>query len=190
MAVDEIVRRHGFSPFRSRFRGQAAEGTVGGTRVLALKPQTFMNNSGHSVGEAARFYKIPTGLVTVLHDELDLRPGKVRVKLGGGNAGHNGLKSIEAAIGGHYRRVRLGIGHPGDRDRVMSYVLNDFARADGVWLEPLLDAVAEAFPLLVQGDDGAFMSKIAQRVGPLDGTGTTPGGAARGGEGPGPGGGR
>ncbi|MDP6689313.1 MAG: aminoacyl-tRNA hydrolase [Alphaproteobacteria bacterium] len=166
MAVDEIVRRHGFAPERRRFQGLTSEGTLGGQKVLVLKPQTFMNESGRSVGEAARFFKIDAERIIVFHDELDLEPGKLRVKKGGGLAGHNGLKSLAAHIGKDFRRVRLGIGHPGDKNRVMSYVLRDFPKADDKWLDPLLDAMAEAAPLLALKDDAAFASKVALILNP------------------------
>ncbi len=161
MALDAVVRRHGFGPFRSRFRGEAAEGTLAGRRVLALKPMTYMNESGRAVAEAVRFHKLPLADVVVFHDELDLAEGRLRVKRGGGHAGHNGLRSIHTHIGPDYRRVRLGIGHPGDKARVVGHVLKDFAKADERWLGPLLDAVAEHAPLLVAGDDAGFMSKVA-----------------------------
>lgn len=167
MAVDAIVRRHSFGPFRAKFQGQLAEGVVGGVKALALKPMTYMNESGVSVGQAAHFHKIPPDQVIVLHDELDLAPGKVRIKVGGGSAGHNGLRSIDAHFGRDYRRVRLGIGHPGDRDRVTGYVLHDFAKADGEWLGSLLDAVADCFPLLVKGDDAGFMTRVAMLTKPV-----------------------
>lgn len=167
MAVDAIVRRHSFGPFRAKFQGLLAEGVVGGVKVLALKPMTYMNESGVSVGQATHFHKIPPDQVIVLHDELDLAPGKVRIKVGGGSAGHNGLRSIDAHLGRDYRRVRLGIGHPGDRDRVTGYVLHDFAKADGEWLGPLLDAVADCFPLLVKGDDAGFMTRVAMLTKPV-----------------------
>ena len=161
MAVDEIVRRHGFAPERRRFQGLVSEGTLAGQKVLTLKPQTFMNESGRSVGEAARFFKLTPDQIIVFHDELDLEPGKLRVKNGGGLAGHNGLKSMAAHIGKDFRRVRLGIGHPGDKNKVMAYVLRDFPKADDKWLDPLLDAMAEAAPLLCGKDDAAFASKVA-----------------------------
>jgi len=161
MAVDEIVRRHGFAAPRRRFSGELFEGRVGGEKVLALKPTTFMNLSGNAVGAAVRFFKLAPEDVLVLHDELDLAPGKLRVKLGGGTAGHNGLRSIAAAIGPGFRRLRIGIGHPGDRDRVTGYVLHDFAKTDREWIEPLVDAIAEALPLLVVGDDAGFMTRVA-----------------------------
>jgi PTH1 family peptidyl-tRNA hydrolase len=162
LALDTIAARYGFSPWRQRFRGLVCEGMVGGERILALKPQTYMNASGESVQAAASFYKLPVEAITAFHDELDLVPGKVRVKRGGGSAGHNGLRSMDRALGTpDYWRVRLGIGHPGDKDRVLGYVLGDFAKADREWLIPLLDAVAEAAPLLAQGQPADFMNKVA-----------------------------
>ncbi len=161
MAVDEIIRHHGFATPRRRFQGLTSEGRLAGQKVLALKPQTFMNESGRSVGEAARFFKLETDHIVVFHDELDLAPGKLRVKQGGGLAGHNGLKSLAAHIGRDFRRVRLGVGHPGHKDRVMRHVLHDFAKADDEWLDPLLAALAEAAPVLASGDDAAFASKVA-----------------------------
>ena len=161
MAVDALVRRHRFGPFRAKFQGEIAEGSLGGERVYALKPQTYMNLSGDSVGAAARFYKIEPGEIVVLHDEIDLAPGKLKVKRGGGAAGHNGLRSIDAAMGQDYWRVRLGVGHPGVKELVQAYVLQNFTAEDMVWLPPLLDALAEAFPLLTTGDAPGFMSKVA-----------------------------
>ncbi|MCP4330936.1 MAG: aminoacyl-tRNA hydrolase [Alphaproteobacteria bacterium] len=161
MAVDEIARRHRFGPFRSRFQGLIAEGKLDGKKVLALEPLTFMNRSGQSVAAAARFYKIAPADIVVFHDELDLAAAKVRVKRGGGAAGHNGLRSLDQHIDADYRRVRLGIGHPGDRNRVHSYVLHDFAKADQGWLDALLAAVGEAAPLLAMGDDGEFMNRVS-----------------------------
>jgi PTH1 family peptidyl-tRNA hydrolase len=161
MAVDEIVRRHGFAPARKRFQGLIGEGSLAGRKVMALKPQTFMNESGRSVGAAARFYKLRPEQIVVIHDELDLAPGKLRVKKGGGLAGHNGLRSLAAHIGKDFRRIRLGVGHPGDKDRVLGHVLRDFAKSDDAWLDPLLDAMAEAAPLLSGDDDPAFASKVA-----------------------------
>ncbi|MGY4301824.1 PTH1 family peptidyl-tRNA hydrolase [Bradyrhizobium sp. i1.4.4] len=143
MAVDEIARRHGFSPWRRRFQGETSEGAIGTERVILLKPTTYMNDSGRSVQEAASFFKIAPGDVTVFHDELELPPGKVRVKIGGGIAGHNGLRSISAHIGNDYRRVRLGIGHPGVKELVHGHVLSDFAKADNDWVATLCEAVAE-----------------------------------------------
>jgi peptidyl-tRNA hydrolase, PTH1 family len=160
MAVDEIVRRHGFSPWRKRFQGECVEGQLGGEKVLLLKPLTYMNESGRSVGEAMRFYDIDPSQVIALYDELDLEPGKVRVKLGGGAGGHNGIRSMIAHGGPHFVRVRLGIGHPGDKALVTPHVLGDFAKADKAWLEPLLTAVADNIDLLVRGEEGSFQNKV------------------------------
>lgn len=168
MAADEIVRRHSFGTPRRRFEGDYYGGTLAGEKLLVLKPQTFMNRSGAAVGAAVRFYKLAPAQVIVVHDELDLAPGKVRVKTGGGTAGHNGLRSIDAHIGRDFRRVRIGIGHPGDKNLVTNYVLHDFANSDAGWLDPLLDAVAEALPLLVAGDDSAFMTRVAYLTRPPD----------------------
>jgi PTH1 family peptidyl-tRNA hydrolase len=164
MAADAIAARHGLSPWRQKFRGLLAEGSIGGHRVLLLKPQTFMNSSGDSVGAAVKFHKLDPADVIVIYDELDLVPGKVRVKVGGGNGGHNGLRSIDPQIGTGYKRVRLGIGHPGSKDAVTRHVLNDFAKADAAWLTPLLDAVAGNVGLLLDGDDNGFMNKVALAV--------------------------
>ncbi len=162
MAVDAIARHHGFGPFRSKFQGLTAEGEISGRKVLALKPETFMNDSGQSVEAARAFYKIPLEDVIVLHDEIDLAAGKVRVKRGGGHAGHNGLRSIHAHIGSEYGRVRIGIGHPGDKDKVTGHVLKNFAKADAAWVEKVLDALAEHAGLLIDGEDSAYMSKAAE----------------------------
>ncbi len=162
MAIDVIARRHGFSPWRQRFKGYVAEGMVGGEKILALKPMTYMNVSGESVQAAAAFFKIPTADITVFHDELDLAPGKVRVKRGGGAAGHNGLRSMDQMLGTpDYWRVRLGIGHPGDKARVTGYVLGDFAKADLDWLLPCLDAVADEAALLAASKPEDFMTRLA-----------------------------
>jgi PTH1 family peptidyl-tRNA hydrolase len=160
MVVDEIARGHGAAPWRRRFQGEAAEAVVGGERLLLLKPQTYMNESGRSVAEAQRFFKLELSDVVVFHDELDLAPAKVRVKLGGGNAGHNGLRSITAQCGNDYRRVRIGIGHPGDKDLVHAYVLSDFARSEEPWVEDLCRACADAAPVLAKGDDATFQNKV------------------------------
>jgi peptidyl-tRNA hydrolase, PTH1 family len=160
MAADEIARRHGFSPWRRRFQGETAEGALGTERVILLKPTTYMNDSGRSVQEAASFFKIAPGDVTVFHDELELPPGKVRVKIGGGIAGHNGLRSISAHIGNDYRRVRLGIGHPGIKELVHGHVLSDFAKADNDWVTTLCDAVAEHAALLAKGTDATFANRV------------------------------
>ena len=160
MAVDAIARAHGFGAWKSKHTGLFVEGQIGGERVILLKPQTFMNSSGDSVQQVAQFYKIALPDISVLYDELDLAAGKVRVKIGGGNGGHNGLRSIDPQIGLGYRRVRLGIGHPG-KEFVTPHVLGDFSKAERTWLEPLLDAVAKNADLLLKGDDNGFMNKIA-----------------------------
>lgn len=165
LALDTIVDRHRLSPWRKRFQGLTSDGEIGGIRVVLLKPETFMNESGRSVGEAMRFLKIEPADVIVLHDELDIDPGRVKCKTGGGNAGHNGLRSITAHIGNDYPRVRLGIGHPGHKDLVSGYVLHDFAKADSEWLDPLFDAIAAAAPDLVSGKTDAFMAQIARATG-------------------------
>jgi PTH1 family peptidyl-tRNA hydrolase len=166
MAIDAIFRRHGFGAFRTRFHGEIAAGRLAGREALALKPATFMNESGRSVAEAARFYKVPLADIFVFHDELDLAAGKVRVKRGGGAAGHNGVRSIDAHLGPDYWRVRLGIGRPGNKRRVLGHVLDDFDEADRRWLDTVLQAVAEQAPLLVAGDAAAFASKVALALGP------------------------
>jgi peptidyl-tRNA hydrolase, PTH1 family len=181
MAVDEVVRRHSFGPWRARFQGQVTEGRIGPHKVLALKPETYMNESGQAVGAALRFYKLEPSAVTVLYDEIDLRPGKIKVKLDGGHAGHNGLRSIDAHIGKDYWRVRLGIGHPGDKDLVYAHVLSNFAKAELAWLDPLLAAVAEEMPRLLDGDESGFMSRVAHHTAPpkpKPEPGATPGTAA------------
>jgi peptidyl-tRNA hydrolase, PTH1 family len=160
MAADAIHRRHGFPPWRARFQGEASEGSLAGEKTLILKPATYMNESGRAVAEAARFYKLGPGDIVVIHDDLDLAPGKLRMKVGGGHGGHRGLKSIEAHLGREFRRMRLGIGHPGRREQVNPYVLHDFAKADRDWLDPLLDAVAEHAPLLAGGEDSTFMNRV------------------------------
>ena len=164
MAAEEIARRHGFGPFRRKFQGRVAEGKVAGEKVLALLPDTYMNLSGNAVGEAVGFYKLSPADVLAVHDDLDLAPGRVRLKTGGGAGGHNGLKSIDQRIGREYRRLRLGIGHPGDKARVTGHVLSDFAKADKTWLEPLLDAVSRHFPLLVEGRESDFLSLVGKDV--------------------------
>ncbi len=163
MAVDAIASANGISGWKSKHAGLLAEGSVGNERVLLLKPQTFMNKSGDSVQQVARFFKIPASDIIVFYDELDLAPGKVRVKIGGGNGGHNGLRSIDPQIGLDYKRVRLGIGHPG-KEFVTPHVLGDFAKADKTWLDPLLDEIARQTPLLLKGDDAGFMNKLALAV--------------------------
>lgn len=162
MAVDEIISAYNFNSPRRKYRGDYTEGVINGEKVAVLKPMTFMNESGRSVGEAARFYKIPTGNIIVLHDELDLQPGKIRTKVGGGAAGHNGLRSLDEWLDdSNYTRVRIGIGHPGDKNRVHGYVLGNFAKTDDAWLPPLLDAMAKHIPLLLQNNAAGFMSKVA-----------------------------
>tara|TARA_R110002012_G_scaffold77282_12_gene195747 strand:+ start:51818 stop:52492 length:675 start_codon:yes stop_codon:yes gene_type:complete len=165
MAADAIARRHSFSGFSKKFRAEIAEGTLAGEKTLIIKPMTFMNLSGDSVGEAMRFYKLKPADIIVIHDELDIAPGKLKLKTGGGNGGHNGLKSIDAHCGKDYKRLRIGIGHPGHKDRVNPHVLGDFAKADQDWLQPLLDAIADHAELIVKGDDAGFLNKIALATG-------------------------
>jgi peptidyl-tRNA hydrolase, PTH1 family len=162
MAVEAIAENHGGGAWKRRFQGMATEVDLGREKCLLLKPATFMNESGRSIGEAMRFYKVSPADVIVFHDELDLEPGRIRVKFGGGHAGHNGLKSISAHIGNDYHRVRIGIGHPGSREAVVSYVLHDFSKKDRAWLEPLLNAVAQGVPHLVAGQDAKFLNEIAR----------------------------
>ncbi|MFV0292736.1 MAG: aminoacyl-tRNA hydrolase [Paracoccus sp. (in: a-proteobacteria)] len=166
MAVDRIASDHGFPPWRKRFQGEAVEGRLGTGRVVLLKPGTFMNLSGQSVGEAMRYLKLDPADVVVFHDELDLAPGKCRVKIGGGHAGHNGLRSIHQHIGETYGRVRLGIGHPGHKDQVAGYVLSDFAKADLEWLDNLLRGISDGTEALAAGDGPGFQNRVAQRVAP------------------------
>ncbi|KMO15964.1 aminoacyl-tRNA hydrolase [Methylobacterium platani] len=160
MALDAIARRHRAAPWRRKFQGESTEAVIGTERVLLLKPLTFMNESGRAVAEAQRFYKIPLEGVVVFHDELDLAPAKLRVKKGGGNAGHNGLRSITAQCGNEYWRARLGIGHPGDKALVHAYVLNDFAKAEMPWVEDMCDAMADAAELMASGEDARFQNKV------------------------------
>lgn len=160
MAIEEIARAHNFAPFRARFQGRVSEGQIGGERIILLEPETYMNESGRAVGEAARFYKIGLEGIVVFHDELDLAPGKCRVKIGGGAAGHNGLRSIDAYMGKDYKRIRLGIGHPGIKAMVHSYVLNDFGKSEEGWVETLCDAIARNAALLVKGDDATFQNRV------------------------------
>jgi peptidyl-tRNA hydrolase, PTH1 family len=169
IAVDAIARRHGFPGFRSRFRGELSDGTIAGERRLLLKPQTFMNASGESVAEAARFFKISVSEIIVIHDEIDLRPGKLRVKCGGGTAGHNGLRSIDALLGPDFWRVRIGVGHPGIKELVHPYVLQNFSGEEvTLWVAPLLEAVAETIGFLLSGAPDAFMSEVARRFAPRE----------------------
>ena len=166
MALDRIAEEHGFGPWKARFQGEVAEGRLGSEKVILLKPTTFMNLSGQSVGEAMRFYKLEPEDVTVFHDELDLAPGKLKVKTGGGHAGHNGLRSMHAHIGENYRRVRLGIGHPGRKDLVSHYVLHDFAKADQDWLDDLMRGIADGAPELAAGRNDKFLNAVALRPAP------------------------
>jgi peptidyl-tRNA hydrolase, PTH1 family len=160
MAADAIARRHSFSPWSKKFQGQIAEGTLAGEKIILIKPQTFMNLSGQSVGEALRFYKLDTSALTVFYDEIDLAAGKVRVKVGGGSGGHNGIRSLEQHVGKDFRRVRIGVGHPGVKEMVHGHVLGDFAKSDGEWLDVLLDTIADAAGLLAKGDDNSFMNRV------------------------------
>jgi peptidyl-tRNA hydrolase, PTH1 family len=160
MALQAIAKRPGLAPWRRRFQGVACEGQIGGERVLLLLPGTYMNESGRAVGEAAQFYKLAPDAVTVFHDEIELPPGKVRVKVGGGVAGHNGLRSISEHIGNDYRRVRIGVGHPGHKDLVEHYVLSDFAKGEWPWVETLVDILAENIELLIRGEDASFQNKV------------------------------
>jgi PTH1 family peptidyl-tRNA hydrolase len=165
MALDVIANRHGFSPWRRRFKGLTAEGSIAGEKILALKPLTYMNSSGEAVQDAAAFYKLPPNQITAFHDELDLVPGKLRVKKGGGAAGHNGLRSMDKMLGSQdYWRVRLGIGHPGSKERVLGYVLGDFGKDERGWLVAMLDAVADAAGLLAQGKPADFMTQVALKT--------------------------
>lgn len=166
MAVERIAEDHGFAPWRGKFQGSVSEGKLGSEKVILLRPETFMNLSGQSVGEAMRFYKLTPDDVIVFHDELDLAPGKCRVKTGGGHAGHNGLRSIHAHIGADYHRVRMGIGHPGNKAAVAGFVLRDFAKADQEWLDDVLRGCADGATDLAAGDSGKFMNAIGRRVNP------------------------
>ena len=166
MAADAIIRRHSFSPERVRFQAMVSEGVLSGEKVLVMKPTTYMNESGRAVGEAMRFFKLSPADVVVMYDELDLDPGKIRIKTGGGAAGHNGIRSIASHIGPEFRRVRIGIGHPGQKHLVSNYVLRDFPKADETWLAPLLDAIADAAPRLARGDNANFMNEVARAIAP------------------------
>ena len=166
MAVDRIAEDHGFGPWRGKFQGSLSEGRLGTEKVVLLKPETFMNKSGQSVGEAVRFFKLEPGDVTVFHDEIDLAPGKLRVKQGGGHAGHNGLRSLHGHIGDTYGRVRMGVGHPGHKDAVPHYVLKDFAKADQDWLADMLAGISDGAVHLAEGDTGRFQNAVALRLNP------------------------
>jgi PTH1 family peptidyl-tRNA hydrolase len=172
MAIDRIAARHNFGAAKPRFRGVTAEGRIGAAKILALKPSTYMNSSGDAVAEALKFYKLPPERVIVLYDEIDLAPGKLKVKCGGGAAGHNGIRSIDAAIGPDFWRVRIGVGHPGHKDLVYGYVLHAFAKADREWLDPLLDAIAEEIESMVGGESELFMTRVAARLKPQRPAGT------------------
>ncbi|MDZ4792165.1 MAG: aminoacyl-tRNA hydrolase [Hyphomicrobiales bacterium] len=169
MAVDAIASEHEFGPWKKRFQGAACELQTGAYKVVILKPGTYMNESGRAVGEAMRFFKVAPADVTVFHDDLDLEPGKLKVKTGGGHAGHNGLRSIAAHIGPDFRRVRIGIGHPGDKSKVSNYVLGDFAKADHDWLAATLDGIAKAASKLVEGQDAPFLNEAARIARPVKG---------------------
>lgn len=166
MAVEEIARAHNFPTWRRKFQGFLSDGRIGSQRVLLLTPQTYMNESGQSVGEAARFLKIPEDDIVVFYDEIDLAPGKLKVKTGGGNAGHNGLRSISAHLGNDYQRVRIGVGHPGRKDLVSHHVLNDFSKADHEWLDPMLIEIAKAAGRLAQDDHSRFLTDVANALAP------------------------
>ena len=179
MAVDRIAGDHGFGPWKSKFQGSVSDGRLGDEKVVLLKPETFMNLSGQSVGEAMRFYKLDPSDVVVFHDEIDLAPARLKVKAGGGHAGHNGLRSLHAHIGDSYQRVRMGVGHPGHKDAVPVYVLKDFARSDAEWLNDVLRGVSDGAPHLAAGDSGRFMNAVALRLNPpRSGTGRKASGAA------------
>lgn len=168
MAVNEIARAHKFGPWKKKFRSEVAEGTIAGVRCLAMKPQTFYNDSGHAAAEAARFYKIPANQIVVFYDEIDLAPGRFRMKQGGGAAGNNGVRSLAAWLDDdNFRRARLGTGHPGDKDKVHGHVLSDFHKADAEWVAKLLEAVAKAAPMLAAGDDDKFQAEV-MRLAPAE----------------------
>lgn len=166
MAVDRIAADHGFAPWRGKFQGSLSEGRLGAEKVVLLKPETYMNKSGQSVGEAMRFFKLTPGDVVVFHDEIDLAPGKLRFKRGGGHAGHNGLRSLHAHIGDDYARVRMGVGHPGHKDKVPGYVLHDFPKADEAWLDDMLRGISDGAAALAEGDSGRFQNAVALRLNP------------------------
>ncbi|MCY4179691.1 MAG: aminoacyl-tRNA hydrolase [Litoreibacter sp.] len=174
MALDQIASDHGFSPWKAKFQGEISEGKFGSEKVVLLKPTTFMNKSGQSVGEAMRFFKLESTDVTVFHDELDLAPAKLRCKAGGGHAGHNGLRSIHQHIGPHYDRVRMGIGHPGHKDAVSGYVLRDFAKSEQDWLDDVLRGVSDGAAHLADGDTGRFLNAVSLRVAPARSSNSNP----------------
>lgn len=160
LAVETIARRHGFAPWRRRFQGETSEGVIDGEKVILLKPSTYMNESGRAVGEAANFFKLGVDAIAVFHDEIELPAAKLRVKVGGGIAGHNGLRSISAHVGNEYRRVRIGVGHPGVKELVHAHVLNDFAKSEQLWVETMLDAIADNAGMLAEGRDSSFQNKV------------------------------
>jgi len=166
MAADVIHESYDFGPWRRRFQGAVSEGKIAGRKVFLLKPMTYMNDSGDSVAAALRFFKLPVSALVVIHDEIDLVAGKLKAKTGGGDAGHNGLRSITAALGPEYRRVRIGVGHPGQKSRVHGHVLNNFSKADEDWLVPMLSAIAQATPHLAKDDEAGFMNKVAMILKP------------------------
>ena len=166
MAVDEIVHRYSFAPFRSKFKGQLCQGKIAGQKVLILKPTTYMNESGKAVQAVMAFYKLPIQDIIVFHDEMDLVAGKIRMKTGGGHAGHNGVRSIQSHIGSGFQRVRLGVGHPGDKEKVVGHVLKDFSKADQQWLDKMIEAIGENADLLIKGEDSGFMSKVSLALNP------------------------
>lgn len=165
MVVDAIHRRHGFGPWRRKFQAEISEGTFDGEKCLLIKPQTYMNESGNAVGQAVRFFKLQPEDVLVIHDEVDLAPGKIRMKAGGGAAGHNGLRSVAGAIGNEYRRLRIGVGHPGNKEMVPIHVLRDFAKSERDWLDPLIEALADHAPLLGEGKDATFANRVHEATG-------------------------
>lgn len=165
MAVDAIQRRAGFSPWSKKFKAVISEGEIDGEKILLMKPQTFMNLSGEAVGEAMRFYKLTPANIVAIYDELDLPPGRTRLKTAGGHGGHNGIKSLDAHCGKDYRRLRIGIGHPGNKELVHGHVLGDFTKSDKVWLEPLMDAIADNAGMLIKGEDSQLMNKLTLAVG-------------------------
>jgi PTH1 family peptidyl-tRNA hydrolase len=173
MAVDAIVHRHSFAPFRSKFHGQICEGIIADQKILVLKPMTYMNESGKAIQAAMAFYKLPIDDIIVFHDEIDLVAGKIRMKTGGGHAGHNGIRSIQSHVGAGFHRVRLGVGHPGDQEEVINHVLKDFSKADQQWLDKMIEAIGVNVGLLIKGEESSFMSKVSlainlQRPKPLD----------------------
>lgn len=174
MALDQIASDHGFAPWRAKFQGQMCEGRLGSEKIILLKPETFMNLSGQSVGEAMRFFKLESTDTVVFHDEIDLAPAKVRLKSGGGHAGHNGLRSIHQHISPHYDRVRLGVGHPGHKDRVPGYVLSDFAKADQDWLDDVLRGMSDGAPYLAEDDGPKFLNAVGLQVTPARSSTTKP----------------